>query len=67
MAQGDALMRALGQPTRRNIEPGVRGLELRFQQNRRFGAGPIRPYIGPPPLSRQSPLRGLRGGVRAGR
>jgi hypothetical protein len=48
-------------------ESGVAGKELRFQQSRRFGPGPIIPYpTGPGPRIR-NPLVGLRGGVRPGR
>jgi hypothetical protein len=69
MAAGDALMRALGQSRGRGVERGVRGRELRFQQNRNFGPGPIVPYPNRArePEQRRSPLAGLRGGVQAGR
>lgn len=34
------------------VEPGVTGKERRFQQNRAFGPGPIKPYPQPPPRRR---------------
>ena len=34
------------------VEPGVSGKEKRFQQNRQFGPGPIKPYPGGEPDNR---------------